>query len=284
MTLNLWGAHGPWPARRRMIRALLRTEAPDVIALQEVVRPLGPGTAQADELAEGLGYKVAYAPACRLDKPFPSELGNAILTRFPIREHRTVPLPNPHADEPRCLLYLLLSARIGVWPVFTTHLDWQPDRSEARAAQLRFIREYIEAELRVLPERLPAHVRVLPPLLAGDLNAVPDAPEIGLLTRAGDGGAAAFIDCFAAAGDPDAPEAGATYSPRNTCTHKKGRVPAAQRIDYLLLGADGAGAHPVLSARLCLTEPEGDVFASDHFGVLADLSLGADAAADDPAR
>lgn len=279
MTLNLWGLHGPWAARKRMIRATLSSESPDVVALQEVVRTQGHGTSQADELAEGLGYRAAFGCASRIARPFPAELGNAVLTRHPIREHRCVPLPGPASpsenDEPKALLYVLLSARVGVWPVFTTHLSWEPQHAELRAAQVRFIAAYIADELRALPSRLPEHVRVLPPLFAGDLNAPPDSAEVQLLTG---GAQAAFLDCFAAAGPADAPEGGATYSPRNPGTHKKGVPPlSAQRIDYLLIGREPAGepAPPltVRSARLVLTEAEAGVHASDHFGVLTELEV-----------
>ena len=59
-TLNMWANHAPWTERRALIRAELAWLAPDVLALQRGAAALGPGTSQADELAEGLSYRVFW--------------------------------------------------------------------------------------------------------------------------------------------------------------------------------------------------------------------------------
>ena len=48
MSLNLFGHHADWPARREVLAAGLRSLRPDVVALQETV--WGEGTDQAVEL------------------------------------------------------------------------------------------------------------------------------------------------------------------------------------------------------------------------------------------
>jgi endonuclease/exonuclease/phosphatase family metal-dependent hydrolase len=58
------------------------------------------------------------------------------------------------------------------------------------------------------------------------------------------------------------------------------------RLDYVLVSPrrkDGRGS--VLDSRVVLDEREGDVSASDHYGVLADIQIaGAPIAGADPAR
>jgi endonuclease/exonuclease/phosphatase family metal-dependent hydrolase len=279
LTLNIWANRPPWPERGRLIREGLRREAPDVVAMQEVLRPQGHGTSQADEIAHGLGYRVAFSRACHIEKPFPSEFGNALLSRFPLREHRTVPLPVPEELEPRSLLYALLSVRVGLLPVFVTHLTWEPQHQAVREQQLRFIRDYIEHELSLLPDRVPEHVRILPPVLMGDLNAVPESAEVRLLTEPApgpDGQPAAephFVDAWRVAGGPGP---GFTFAATNPYTAKHGQG-INERIDYIFVGQPrGAARFRVRRAALCMDQPEGSVFPSDHYGVVAELSLDRD--------
>jgi len=264
LTLNIWSHHPPWQTRKRLIRQGLVAESPDLVALQEVLQPHGPGTSQADELAEGLGYRVAFSRACRLTRPLAADFGLALLSRFPIREHRTELLPTPSGVETRALLYALCSVKVGVLPVLVTHLSWEPELGEVRQAQLAHIASFVQKELAELPARLPAHVAILPPVLLGDLNSSPDSPELrGFL------GSSGFLDCFAAGGQG----AGLTMDARNPGATKDG-VLLSGRIDYLMLGPSPAGQVRVREARLCLHHDEAGVFPSDHFGVVADLEVG----------
>lgn len=276
VTLNIWANRPPWPERGRLIREGLRREAPDVVALQEVLRPQGHGTSQADEIAQGLGYRVAFSRACHIEKPFPSEFGNALLSRFPLREHRTEPLPTTEELEPRSLLYALLSVRVGLLPVFVTHLTWEPQHQPVRERQLRFICDYIAHELSLLPHRVPEHVRILPPILMGDLNSVPESAEVRLLTEPVPGAdgqpatAPRFVDAWQAAGGPGP---GFTFAESNPYTRKHGQG-INERIDYVFVGQPpGDTRLRVRRAALCMEQPEGDVFPSDHYGVVADLSI-----------
>ena len=83
-TLNLWGRNGPWPDRLALIRAELGRLVPRLVGLQEVMGGEPAGTCQAAEVAEGLGYEVAYSPAAEVGV---GVQGNALLSRLPIREH-----------------------------------------------------------------------------------------------------------------------------------------------------------------------------------------------------
>ena len=80
------------------IRDGLRTLAPDVIGLQEVVR-LDPGEGdeldQCDAIGGELGYHAAYGRA-REQRWY----GNAVLSRWPIRRSAVIDLPRGGTDEP----------------------------------------------------------------------------------------------------------------------------------------------------------------------------------------
>lgn len=267
-TLNIWGNHAPWTARRALIRAELARLAPDVLALQEVLRPLGPGTSQADELAEGLSYRVCFGKACSIEKPFAAEFGNAALIRAPLREQRLIKLPTPEGIETRSALYVLLSVKVGLLPVVVTHLSWEPELAETRLAQLATIRQFLALEMTQLPGRVPPHIPILPPLLLGDLNAPPDSPAL-LSLLAPPAGELGFVDGFAVAGHGP----GETFSARNPYCPQ--RDPAInQRIDYILMGRAGAQERlTVQRSSLCFADGVDGVFPSDHFGVLTELQL-----------
>ncbi len=204
LTMNIEQMRAHWPIRKRQLRRLLAQETPDLVALQEVLRPQISSSSQADELGEGLGYRVCFSRSAQFVKPVPAELGNALLSRFPLREHRTELLPEtPGAanatkhflpSPTASLLYALCSVRVGLLPVYITQLPPTLAAPHLRA-QLENIAQYIATEQAVLPERVPAHVRILPPVLLGDLGIAPDSAEMRFLTTE-----AGFVDCPSPAG------------------------------------------------------------------------------------
>ena len=80
LTLNIWNRCGPWEERLALIRAGIRDLAPDVVGLQEIIET--GGRSQADDIAEGLGYHVAFGNAH--DHGGGVRFGNAVLSRWPI--------------------------------------------------------------------------------------------------------------------------------------------------------------------------------------------------------
>ena len=170
-TLNLWNRHEPWDARLRAIREGLRALAPDVCGLQEVLHPCveGLGPDQATQVAEGLGYHVAFGPAWELGGV---EFGNAVLSRWPIVETRTLALPDGGTDESRCLVFASIDAPFGRLPFFVTHLNWKLDEGHVRERQVRAVAEHV-ASL--------APTSGFPPVLVGDFNAEPGSDEVRFL-------------------------------------------------------------------------------------------------------
>ena len=256
-TLNIWSRFGPWEERLVAIREGLRTLAPDIIGMQEVLR--FDGMDQAALVSQGLGYHVAWGRASD-NHGFP--VGNAILSRWPILRSETIALPNGGTDEDRSLVFAELGSPYGKIPFFVTHLNWKFHHGHVRQLQVRAIAEHVA---RLAP------LDAFPPVVVGDFNAEPDSDEMRYmrgLTSLG-GPCVYFADSFGVAGDG----AGITFSKKNPFAEPL-REPE-RRIDYVYVrGPDDSQRGEPTEARVCFDEPHAGVFPSDHFGVVATITAG----------
>jgi endonuclease/exonuclease/phosphatase family metal-dependent hydrolase len=262
LTWNVWGRNGSWEARQGAIAAVLRAEAPDVVCLQESWV-----TADGSSLAAALAGVLGFHHVDAAQHPQPGRdvfVGNAVLSRWPVRRADTMWLPRLDGGLPyRTMLTVELDAPDRTITVHCTHLDWQYDASSARVGQVRAIMHAV-ADGRGDP------MIGYPAVLAGDFNAVPDSDEVRLLTgrSGGPGRGLVFQDAWEVAGDGGA---GFTWSEHNElCVD-----PAwpRRRLDYVLV------AWPRLrplgnpsSCRVVGVETVDGVQASDHYAVVADLS------------
>ncbi|WP_044239007.1 endonuclease/exonuclease/phosphatase family protein [Chondromyces apiculatus] len=275
LTLNIWNRQGPWEERLHLIRAGLRELAPDVVGLQEVLS--GGERSQAHEIAEELGYTVAFGKAStgRSGEAF----GNAVLSRWPMVREEVFPLPTGERDEPRSLLLAEIASPWGRLPVFVTHLNWRFHHGAVREQQVQAIAEIVHREgpvdaptIAEAPEREAGY----PPILMGDLNAQPESAEVRFLKglQSLGGRSTFFSDAYEIAGHGP----GYTYDEtRNTFAGPHHEHP--RRIDYVLVrGPDRLGRGKPLVARLAFQDIHAGVTASDHFGVYAELSVGSEAA------
>ena len=277
-TINVWNKSGPWLSRLALLRRELERLAPEVVGLQEVLRfrpgnasdaPDAPLTTQNDqltEIADGLGYQLAYSVASDYGNGL--LFGNALLSRHPITLHDSFPLPGSESGETRCLLYARCQTPHGSLPVFVTHLNWKFHQGSIRQRQVAFIAERV-AEL------APIGAADLPPVIMGDFNAQPDADEIRFLTGlcALGGKTVYFADAWAYAGEGP----GYTFDRTNHYA-SKAREPS-RRIDYVFVrGPDRQFRGEPLRAELAFNVAElggaEPVWPSDHFGVVADLAIG----------
>jgi endonuclease/exonuclease/phosphatase family metal-dependent hydrolase len=174
MSYNVGGHGARWS--RRHVEKVARTiseAAPDVVGLQEVHR----GTKhsrledQAELLAGLTGLSVQFGKSFDLGG---GEFGNAVLTRGELRSSVIHLLPGP--GEPRTLLHTVVGlpqqeAQSEVH-FYVTHL----------AAWGRWGRTARSVQIAGLVERLKQSKG--PFVLVGDLNAPPNAPEIGTLMAA----------------------------------------------------------------------------------------------------
>lgn len=258
VTMNIWNRQGPWAERLPLLRVGLAALAPDVVGLQEVMA-FG-GRSQADEIADGLGWNVHFGPS----HTFGGGLtwGNAILSPHSFAATDTLPIPAPPELDARSVAYALLDAPCGKVPVFCTHLTYQLHRSDARCAQVRALADHVHA-------LAPADQDPFPPILLGDFNADPDSDEMRFLRgRTPLGGRSVY---FADAWHATRPlDPGWTYDRANPYALRS-REPS-RRIDYVYVrGPDRGFRGEPLSARLVLDAPVGNVWPSDHFGVLAEI-------------
>lgn len=261
LTLNIWNRQGPWEQRLALIREHLQALQPDVVGLQEVLCMKGAGS-QAEEVADGLGYECYYAPAWHIGGGL--DFGNAILSRYPLRDTETVALPaggsSGAAVETRCLAFARVAAPCGAVPVVVTHLNWKLHETHIRVAQVKAIADFIK-------QRAP--LSQFPPVLMGDMNADPDADEMrflrGLTPLGGTG--VYFADCWHVCHPTDP---GFTYARDNDYALRSHEP--SRRIDYIFVrGPDRQlRGEPLRCEVVCNTARDG-VFPSDHYGVYAEV-------------
>jgi endonuclease/exonuclease/phosphatase family metal-dependent hydrolase len=257
MTWNVWHRFGPWERRQSAIVHTITQCQPDIITLQEVPRSAD-GETLADKLAAKLGMHAHYSPYATA---LGFETGLAILSRWPIAEMASGPLPVPPSAEQewgRSISVARIAGPRGVIPVFTTHLSFLPEGSAVRVAQLtaaaEFMRGYTSPDF--------------PPILTGDFNADPSSDEIRMITgrTTMPPGMQVMVDAWETAGDG----AGATWSNENPWARLA--LELSRRIDYILVGKPfgGGAGHPV-AVRLAGVEPYREIVASDHYAVVAAL-------------
>ena len=271
-TLNIWNKSGPWLKRLPMIREELARLSPDVVGFQEVLR-LGAGdkassspeSDQAIEIAEGLGYQIAFGSAA--DYASGLQFGNAVLSRHPILASQNFALPGAESGETRALLYAAIGTPFGELPMFVTHLNWKLHHGCVRLSQVRFIVARIF-------ELAPVDDAKLPPVLVGDFNADPDSDEIRFLRglHSVEGKSVYFADAWSYAGDGGG---GFTFDRKNRFAALAHEPP--RRIDYIFVrGPDRKFRGEPLETRLAFAserpDVEGALWPSDHFGVVSELA------------
>lgn len=264
VTLNTWGRTGPWRRRLPLIADGLRALDPHVVGLNEIWEDAAGSSAQ--EIADAIGgaWHVWFGPAYE-DQELGRRYGNAVLSRFPFVETAAWPLPEPTGDPGRNLVHAIALTPWGRLPVFVTHLSWMAHQSSRRLQQLQQVREWMKERAPVQKGATPTDQ--LPPVLLGDLNAVPDSDELRFLRGLmADPYGCYLADCFAIAGT------GAGYTWHNGNPFAAREHWPDRRLDYVFVrGPDRWHRGEPLVARVVLDEPRDGVFASDHYGVYAEL-------------
>jgi endonuclease/exonuclease/phosphatase family metal-dependent hydrolase len=257
MTWNVWGRFGPWERRAAGIRRVIGDLAPDVVMLQESWVD-GSGLRQCAVLGEGLGMHHCCSGADMLFGDWGP--ANAVLSRWPIIEHRVTNLP---ALDPSGWGGVAVRAAIagprGPLLVYCVALDWPPTASMLRRHALRHLAAEIIADT--------TDIRA-PVIVGGDFNAAPGSDELRMLTGEREPAHPGFVlfDAWEVAGPGD----GATWSRANPWT-----VPTLlpdRRIDYVLTGwPRRGGVGSAVASGVAGTEAVEGVVPSDHYAVWADL-------------
>ncbi len=270
-----------WPERRLEVVAWIDRLEPDVVCLQEVWEDASnPNTAGwLAEQAAGT-WHVAFGGA-----PFAPELwadqqlrfGSAVLSRWPIDEHHHVRLPTVDDPDPwpHQIPWEMVHARTAGLDVFSVHLASAPTHGRHRRAQVLAIDEYVRRVRGDLDtvQGIGRQRDAMPAILCGDFNAEPDSDEIRFLTSLTvlEDRTAFWQDAWRVAGDD---------GPGHTQDWRTNPIADAmnlnrKRIDYVFVG-DGfqrrGNAGRVRDVGLACHEPLTGVMASDHAGVVADIT------------
>jgi len=264
LTLNLWGDNGPWESRMAVVAEGLAGLRPDIVALQEVRDVPGKVPNQAAELAHRQDLQYVFVPSTAWGG---GHEGLAVLSRYPIASYDFRPLPHNTEKEGRIILSVRLDSEFGEICVHTTHLSFRETEGVKREEQVQFIDEVVTA-----------HDNGGVQIIAGDFNAAPESDEIRWLTGMTTlgGRRVAYQDAWDRV-NPD--QRGFTWARANHYVETLHWLRPDRRLDYLFVTPvkrDRRGT--VHASHLVFDEPRmlpsGErLFASDHFGVLAEIQL-----------
>jgi endonuclease/exonuclease/phosphatase family metal-dependent hydrolase len=235
--------------RLDLIASEIRRLDPDIVCLQEV--PWHWGSA-AQDLAERTGLNHLYMRANGNRWAILFEEGEAILSRYPLRDTAAIGLaPRAGLFEHRVALQATAVTPWGDLRIVSTHLTHgDPAVNGAQAASLlAFVNDSASGGT--------------PAIVTGDFNAREHSPQIQALLAEG------WIDTYRAA-HPDDP--GAT-SGIDDLTDPEQIL--NKRIDYIFL-VTGDRSMELVDSRVIFDQPapngEGWLWASDHAGLLTTLS------------
>lgn len=254
-TLNLWCRHGDWPARRKVLAEGFAELRPDVVALQETIV-----TDDYDQVTDvlGDGYEMHHSVRTPHDGS-----GSTIASRWPITKvHERDLGVTSRVDPAEPWIGRVYAAEIdGPVPLLLVHhkpsypLTMELERELQAAVTARMVEDLVGAA--------PRHV-----VLAGDLDATPDSASIRFWS--GKQSLQGMSVCYRDAWEQAHPgEAGYTFTTGNPLMEWDWD----RRIDYIFVRCDPKG--PSLRIDRCeriFADPVGGVWASDHFGLVADLS------------
>ncbi|MFH9006695.1 endonuclease/exonuclease/phosphatase family protein [Streptomyces afghaniensis] len=260
MTMNVLAPqYAGGPGRRAVLAREIERQDPDVLALQEV-------TPEDVAALVDAGWHVAAHP-----RRSPDGVGAVLAARHPFGHTVTDPL-RVTGRTARTSWCGVVAAELRLPEPFGTILvvhhkpSWPYDYERERELQALATARLVE---RVTAERPVRHT-----VLLGDFDATPEAASLRFLQglQSLDGMSICFQDAWSAVhpGEP-----GPTFSPANPLV-RQGDMPEAldRRIDYILLRCGPHGPTlRVSSCRRVLVRPVDGVYASDHYGLVADLTL-----------
>jgi endonuclease/exonuclease/phosphatase family metal-dependent hydrolase len=256
--LNVWARFGDWPARRDVLKRCLAELKPDLVAFIEVI--VLDGYDEAADIADGLGMHIVH----QVNRT-PDGAGIAVASRLPVRAVHEMDLHV--AERPRDFPAgaLLVEVDAGGAPLlFVNHMpSWQVDQENEREVQTVMVARKI-GELGL--ERV---------VVAGDMDADPSSSSIRFWTgrQPLDGMSVCYRDAWEA---KHPGERGETFTPDENPLVADPDWPF-RRIDYVLVrcGIHGGPVLPIVSCERFLDHAVDGVWASDHFGVVADLEVNA---------
>ena len=259
VSLNLWGRNGAWADRRSVLIDGFRALRPDLVALQEVIK-----NDEYDQMIDllGPGFHIAHQKGRG-----PEGMGISVASRWPLGEVRELDLHvTPRTvDFPCTTLVAEVFAPDPVGPLlFVNHFpNWQLNFEHERELQA-------VVAARVVEER--TSLRNQHVVLVGDLDADPEATSIRFWS--GRQSLGDMSVCYRDAWESKHPgDPGHTYTPRNPLLWDWDWP--FRRIDYIFVrcGEHGGPTLVIAACARIFDEPINGVWASDHFGLVADLEI-----------
>ena len=262
LTLNLWALGGDWPTRRRALLVGLAELEPDILCLQESI-VLDRYDQARDLLGDGfhLHHQARRAP---------DGMGVSLASRWPFRRTEELDLRltersrrPPTGDFPAGALLAEVEAAPEIGPVVIVNhfpsyqVEFEHERELQAVVVARAVEEFARGAVR--------HV-----VVAGDLDADPASASIRFWT--GRQSLEELSVCYRDAWESIHPgEPGETFTPRNPLVSAPDWP--FRRIDYVLVrcAEQGSPSLAISDCRLAFDEQIEGAWASDHFGVLAEL-------------
>lgn len=257
-TINMFNDLSRWRERGPFLARGLAEQSLDLIALQEVTRPLA--VSSAHWLAEQLGkYSVWVSPKTGWER---RHEGIAILSRVPVERHEILDL----GSERRTAQFVQVRCGDQVVVLINGHFQWLPWAHRARVRQVERLLDWVAT----LNSEFPV-------VVCGDFNATPNAPAIALMRQSFKSAHAAHHGC-----EPDY----TCPTPLILGRNLRGRiVSGALRLASIRSGTrwqatlDYIFVTPAIRVRHCaviLGDPSPDdptLYASDHLGLVAQLEI-----------
>jgi endonuclease/exonuclease/phosphatase family metal-dependent hydrolase len=237
--------------RLDLIAQEIQRQDADLVCLQEVPWTLRLGNT-AQRLAQQTGMNYVYLPANGNRKAILFSEGEAILSRFPLKDVSYIELqPRASFFEQRVAMKATAITPWGAVNVISTHLTTAG--SEKNRAQSRALQQFVASQSPQIT------------LIAGDFNALQDSAQILDLSRG-------WVDTYRLA-NPDLP--GPTCCVEDL-TVSSGEM-LQKRIDYLFIRPGERPNFQIVSSQVILNQPfrsgDGWQWASDHAGLLTELRL-----------
>ncbi|WP_328407511.1 endonuclease/exonuclease/phosphatase family protein [Streptomyces violaceus] len=260
MTMNVLApSYADGSSRRAILAEELQRLGPDVLALQEVTR-------EDTEALERSGWHVLPHPRWSAEG-----VGAVLAARRPFGRtvSDTLEVTERTMDTDWCGVVaaeLPLPETLGSVLVVHHKPSWPYGWERERELQALVTARLVES---VMAERSLSHA-----VLLGDFDATPQAASLRFLRglRSLGGLSVCFQDAWSTVhpGEP-----GPTFSSGNPLV-RQGDMPEAadRRIDYIMIRCGPHGPTlRITSCRRVLAGPVNGVYASDHYGLVADLSL-----------
>lgn len=266
LIMNLWQRYGQWGNRRSVLVDGIRAKRPDLVAFAESIK-----TAEYDQAADllGEGFNLAHSKA--RDN---NGMGVSIASRWPLKEVHEIDL-NVTARTTGFPCVALAAVVLAPDPIgtllFVNHfpnwqLDFEYERELQAVATARFVEERVGQSNQTV-------------IVAGDFDADPDAASVRFWS--GRQSLGELSVCYRDAWRSVHPEqTGHTFTPNNPVVKDevvKGMRPFRdwpfRRIDYIFVrfGAHGGTALDITGCERIFDQPVNGVWASDHFGLVADF-------------